>query len=75
MVFNNAVVDERDLAGGVAVRMGVDLVGRPVRGPARVADADRAALIVPVDLGFQGGDPTLAADDVQAAILQDGETG
>ena len=50
VVLDDAVVDDDDLAGAVAVRMGV-LFGRPaVRGPARVADAvvagerDRAAM-------------------------------
>ena len=39
VVLDDAVVDDDDLAGAVAVRMGV-LLGRPaVRRPARVADA------------------------------------
>ena len=39
IVLDDAVVDDDDLAGAVAVRMGV-LLGRPaVRRPARVADA------------------------------------
>ena len=39
IVLDDAVVDDDDAAGAVAVRVGV-LLGRPaVRGPARVADA------------------------------------
>ncbi len=42
VIFHNAVMDNHDLAGAVAVRMRV-LFGRaPVRGPARVSDAVRA---------------------------------
>ena len=39
IVLDDAVVDDDDLAGAVAMRMGVLLGRPPVRGPARVADA------------------------------------
>jgi hypothetical protein len=40
VVFNDAVVHDADLAGGVRVR--VELAGHAVRGPARVRDAGHA---------------------------------
>ena len=49
VVLDDAVVDDDDLAGAVAVRVRV-FFGRPaVRGPARVADA-----VVAVDRGLAG---------------------
>ena len=39
VIFDDAVVDERDSAIGAEMRMGVAIVGGTVRGPARVADA------------------------------------
>jgi hypothetical protein len=41
-VLDDAVVDDDDLAACVPVRVGVLLARRPVGGPARVADAERA---------------------------------
>ena len=41
VVFDDPVVDEREPAGLVEMRVGVGVVGLAVRGPARVADADR----------------------------------
>ena len=41
-VFDDAVVDDRHDAVAADVRMGVDVGGRAVRGPAGVADADVA---------------------------------
>ncbi len=41
-VFDDAVVHHGDAAVAAQVRMGVDVGSRPVRGPARVADADAA---------------------------------
>ena len=42
-VLDDAVVDDGDLAGGVAVRVGVAVGGAAVGGPAGVADAGGAA--------------------------------
>ena len=39
IVFDDSVVNDHDLAGAVAVRVGVFLGGAAVGGPARVADA------------------------------------
>ena len=40
VIFDDAVVDDGDLAGLIEVRMGIDVRRRAVRGPARVADAE-----------------------------------
>jgi len=42
VVFYDAVMHQRDLAGLVKVRMGIDVAGQAMRGPARVADSERA---------------------------------
>ena len=42
VVLDDAVMHHRDPAGLVKVRMGVDVAGQAVRGPARVADAQGA---------------------------------
>ncbi len=39
VVFDNAIVDDDDLAGAVAMRVGVLFSGAAMSGPARVADA------------------------------------
>ena len=39
IIFDDAVVHDDDLAGAIAMRMGVFFGGAAVRGPARVADA------------------------------------
>ena len=44
VVFDDAVVDERDVAGLVEMRVGVDLGRRAVGGPAGVGDAGGGAL-------------------------------
>ena len=41
-VFNDAIVNDRDGVRAVGVRVRVGLVRLPVRGPARVRDADRS---------------------------------
>ena len=43
VVFDDSVVDERDLAGLVEVRMGIGIRRWAVCGPAGMADADRTA--------------------------------
>ena len=44
VVLDDAVVDDRDVARTVQVRVSVDRFRRPVRGPTRVADAGGEAL-------------------------------
>ena len=45
-VLDDAVVDDDDVARAVAMRMGVVLVRLAVRGPARVAHAERAVQLL-----------------------------
>ena len=40
VIFNDAVVDDGDFAGLIEMRMGIFIRRRPVRGPARVGDAE-----------------------------------
>ena len=40
-VLDDPVVDDRDLAGAIAMRMGIEVVRPAVRRPARVGEADR----------------------------------
>ena len=50
VVLDDAVVDERQLAGAVGMRMRVRVVRRPVGRPARVADAGMARRAVAVEV-------------------------
>jgi hypothetical protein len=43
IIFDDAVVNERDLAGGVEMRMGILVVDLSVRRPASVADSLRSS--------------------------------
>ena len=71
VVLDDPVVDDRDLARGVAVRVGI-AVGRPaVGGPAGVAEAGAARQargVGFVERRFQVGQPAGAAPDGQAAV-------
>ena len=77
VVLDNAVVDERDAARVVQVRVGVLLRRRAVGGPARVRDAharvrQRAAVaLVAVDLVLEHADAPHRAANVQLAIRLD----
>ncbi len=42
IILNDAIVDERDVAGAATVGVGIDIRGLAVGGPAGVADAQRA---------------------------------
>ncbi len=73
VIFDDAVVDDGDLAGLVEVRMGIFVRRRAVRGPARVADADGSG----DRLGFQQArealvDFALFLADQQAVAIQHG---
>ena len=67
-VLDDAVVDDRDLAGAVAVRVGVEVVRASVGGPARVGEADRRVR-GPV------GDGRLEVDQLAGALLDEQVTG
>ena len=53
VILDDAVVHHHDVAGAIAVRVGVFLGGAPVRGPARMPDAVRAVDGVQPDGFFQ----------------------
>ena len=65
IVFDDAVVHDHDLAGAVAVRMGIFFGGTSVRGPARVADAVGAVERVQADDFFQVAQLAFGAADLQ----------
>ena len=52
-VLDDPVVDDRDVAGAVAVRMGVQVVGAPVGRPARVGEADGGVRCAVGDRGLE----------------------
>src|SRR4029079_15292676 len=72
-VLDDAVVDHDDLAGAVAVGMGVVLVRLPVRGPARVAHAERAAQRLLAQLRLVVAELPLGAHDLYAVPVDDGD--
>ena len=69
-VLDDAVVDDHDLAGAVAMRMGVVLVRLAVRGPARVAHAERAFERRALQLGFEVRQLPLGAHDFDAVAVR-----
>ena len=75
VVLDDAVVDDDDPAGAIAVRMRV-LFGRPsVRRPSGVAEAIEAADRLTRDDLFEVGEFPRAATDVDAVAVDDGDTG
>ena len=75
IVLDDAVVDDDDAAGAVAVRVRV-LFGRPaVRGPARVADPVFAFERIAGDDLFEPRQLAGAAPQLDAAVADDGDAG
>ena len=71
-------MDERDVAGLVEVRVGVDLGGRTVGGPAGVRDAGGGAVEkrgIPVGVGLvaECGDLAGRLGDDDPVIVEDGD--
>ena len=76
VVLDNAVVHHHDLAGAIAVRVGVFLGGTPVRGPAGVADAVGAVQRLEADGLLQVAQLAFGAADLQpVAIARHGDAG
>jgi hypothetical protein len=73
-VLDDAVVDQGDAAGAVAVRMGVGVGGSAVRRPARVPDPRRAGDVVERKLLLEDLELPGLPHDVDAAV-DDGDTG
>ena len=75
VILNDAVVDKGDLAGLIEMRMGIRVRGRPMRGPAGVANAGVALGRL---LGEEGGEIVDAAAlfaELEFSIVHEAETG
>ena len=72
VVFDDPVVHDDDLAGAIAVRVGVFLGGPAVRRPSRVADAVVARNRVRVDGVLEVRQLAGAAPEVDDAVAHDG---
>ena len=73
-VLDDPVVDDRDLACGVAVRMGVTVGGPAMRGPTGVAEAGaahEAGVVGFGEIGFEVGEPAGPAVHGQPAVAVD----
>ena len=73
-VLDDPVVDDRDLAGGVAVRVGVAVGGPAMRGPTGVAEAGtahEAGVVGFGEIGLEVGQPTGPAVHGQPAVAVD----
>ena len=78
VVFDDAVVDERDVAGLVEMRVGVDLGRRAVGGPAGVGNASGGALEKlgrPLGVGavVELGDFSRCLGDDDPFVIQNGD--
>ena len=69
VVLDDAVVDDDDCAGAVAVRMGVFFAGAAVSGPARVADAIAAFQRLLADNVFEIAQLAFGAADLKAVAV------
>ena len=76
VVLHDAVVHDNDLAGAIAMRMGILFGGTAVRGPARVADAVGAVERLQPDDLFQVAQLAFGAAHLQAfAVAGDRDAG
>ncbi len=73
-VLDDAVMDDRDAAGRVAMRMGVAVARFAMRRPAGMGDAGRAAEARRQDL-LEFAHPALAFGQAQLAAAGDGDAG
>jgi hypothetical protein len=75
-VLDDPVVDDRDLARAVAVRVGVEVVRPAVRRPAGVCQADRGVWGPVGDRGLQVRElPGALLDEQVAGIVDEGDPG
>jgi hypothetical protein len=75
VVFDDAVVDERNFAGLVEVRVGVGVGRRAVRGPASVADANAAFGRLLAQDASQVVDTTSLLAEFEGALIEDADAG
>ena len=73
IIFDDAVVDDREFARVVRMRVRVDIRRLAVRRPARVADADRAGERRFLQLLLQHGEPALRLADLEPLAGVDGD--
>ncbi len=73
VILNDPVVNHRHGLMAIAMRVGVLLRGRAVRGPARVPDAVRAVHGIEANLLFQISQLAGGPANVQLAIVHDGQ--
>ena len=75
-VLDDPVVDDRDLARAVLVRVGVEVVGATVGGPARVGQADRGVRRSIRDRDLEIGELAgLLLDEQVAAVVDERDPG
>ena len=74
-VLDDPVVDQRDGAAAVGVRVGVLRVRRPVGGPARVGEGRRARRQLRAQLLLEHGDLPRRLEHLDAPVAHDGEPG
>ncbi len=74
VVFDDAVVDNRNFSVKARVRVCVFFGGGAVGGPARVGDADRALDRAGLQFVFEGLDFPGCADDLDLPLVDDGDT-
>ncbi len=72
IVFDDTVVDDGQLAGGVGMGVGVDLGGLAVGGPARVADPEAAVEGMAAQRAFQLLDAAHFLDHREALAVEHG---
>src|SRR4051812_45341971 len=75
VVFDDPVLNDRDLAAGIAVRVGVLLSHRAVGGPARVADPARPTGGLLAQMRYQVGQLADTAAQLHAFAVVDRDPG
>jgi hypothetical protein len=75
VVLDDPVVDQGQVLPIALVRVGIDVVGGAVRGPAGVSNAHIAAQVLTGGVVLQIGDLPLAFDDAQVLPFEQGHSG
>src|SRR5699024_3426660 len=75
IIFDDAVVNDGDLARLIGMRVSVDIRRRTVRSPARMADADMAFQLVGPDQPVQIFNAAHVLSDLQLSVPDDGDAG
>src|SRR4051812_20304951 len=75
VVFDNAIVNKRQFARTIDVRMRIGITGQSMRGPARVADPERSLnRLFPKQLS-ETGDAADAFANLQAVVVKGAKAG